>query len=264
MRHHSGELRNTNYELFIATLSLLSVLNIVLITFLREKVAGQVAFVMDGFFSVIFLADFAIRLLSADSKSKYFFRQFGWADLLGSLPLPQLKLLRLFRLLRVTRGLRAFGSRGMLRELLTDRAGSTLLSLLFLIILILEFGSMAMISVESRAANATIANAGDAIWYTFVTITTVGYGDTYPVTNAGRLIGFLIMSAGVALFGTLTGYLANLFLAPRSDANSKEEAQPVQAHSLEARLVDLKALLQEQKRVQAELEDKITEIEMAL
>ena len=71
-----------------------------------------------------------------------------------------------------------------------------------------------MVSVESRAPNGNIKTASDAIWYTYVTITTVGYGDTFPVTNLGRLIGMGIMTAGVALFGTLTGYLANAFLAP--------------------------------------------------
>ena len=48
-----------------------------------------------------------------------------------------------------------------------------------------------------------------------MTISTVGYGDQFPVTNAGRVMGSLIIVVGVGIFGTFTGYLANLFLAPR-------------------------------------------------
>ena len=48
-----------------------------------------------------------------------------------------------------------------------------------------------------------------------MTISTVGYGDQYPVTDAGRILGALIIVVGVGIFGTFTGYLANFFLAPR-------------------------------------------------
>jgi voltage-gated potassium channel Kch len=65
----------------------------------------------------------------------------------------------------------------------------------------------------------------DAIWYTYVTITTVGYGDRYPVTQTGRVLGLIIMTAGVGLFGTFTGYLANIFLAPPRK-KKEEQAQP--------------------------------------
>ena len=47
-----------------------------------------------------------------------------------------------------------------------------------------------------------------------MTITTAGYGDRYPVTNAGRAVAVLVMIAGVGLFGTLSGFLANSFLSP--------------------------------------------------
>ena len=60
--------------------------------------------------------------------------------------------------------------------------------------------------------------ASDALWYTIATISTVGYGDQYPVTNAGRIVGSMIIVVGVGIFGTFTGYLANLFLAPRKKA----------------------------------------------
>ena len=143
---------------------------------------------------------------------------FGWADLLASLPFQQVKILRVFRLVRVFRLLREYGVRNIARSLLQDRAGSALLILLLMGILVLEFGSLWILDVEQNAPGANITTASDALWYTIVTISTVGYGDRYPVTNEGRVIGSLIIIVGVGIFGTFTGYLANLFLAPSKKA----------------------------------------------
>jgi voltage-gated potassium channel len=263
MERHSEELKNTTYEIFIGALSTLSIINLVFIIVLPDTPVGQVALIMDGFMTVIFLVDFSYRLFTAESKSGYFFRQYGWADLLSSLPLPQFKLLRLFRIFRAGRLIRRFGARQVLRIFIEDRAQSALLSLLLLIMLVIEFGGMAMVSVESRAPNGNIKTASDAIWYTYVTITTVGYGETFPVTNLGRVIGIGIMTAGVALFGTLTGYLANVFLAP-----AKKKVPATQASGLDedarAKLAELKQLVEAQKKAQAALESKIAEIETLL
>ena len=210
----SNELKDTTYELFIAALSVLSIINLILYYLFSDPAVYGVAGIIDGFLSVIFLGDFLFRFFTANSKSRYFLRQFGWADLLASLPFPQVKILRLFRIIRAGRLMRIFGLRNMVREFLTNRAQSALLTLLFFIILVLEFGGMAMIAVERTSPEANIRTASDAVWYTYVTITTVGYGDRYPVTQTGRIMGLIIMTAGVGLFGTLTGYLANTFLAP--------------------------------------------------
>jgi voltage-gated potassium channel len=153
------------------------------------------------------------------------------------------------------------GARHMLREFLGNRAQSALLTLLFFIILVLEFGGMAMVAVESSSSEANIHTPFDAVWYTFVTITTVGYGDRYPVTTEGRLIGIVIMTAGVGLFGTLTGYLANAFLAP---PKRKEAQIAAGGDSPKAKLAQLKQLLNEQKQAQLALEAKINEIEALL
>jgi voltage-gated potassium channel len=128
--------------------------------------------------------------------------------------------------------------------LVKDRAGSALLTLLLMGILVLEFGSLAILRIEQYAAGANITTGSDAIWYVIVTISTVGYGDQYPVTNSGRLAGALIIIIGVGIFGTFTGYLANLFLSPPEPEATEPQAP---GDDGQQRIEHLKALVAEQR-----------------
>jgi len=215
MPRPATELKNTGYEIFIGMLSILSLVNLVLIyAFVPDENLQNILEAMNALLSGIFMLDFIFRLASAPSRSDYFVKQFGWADLLASIPLPQLKVLRVFRLLRVYRLLRELGLPTIWRGLVKDKAGSALYSLLTAGILVLEFGSLTMLRIEQYAPESNIKTASDALWYTIVTISTVGYGDRFPVTDTGRLMGALIIVVGVGIFGTFTGYLANFFLSP--------------------------------------------------
>jgi len=113
-------------------------------------------------------------------------------------------------------------------------------------ILVLQFGSLEMLNVESQSPDANIKTASDALWYTIVTISTVGYGDRYPVTNEGRLVGTLIIVIGVGIFGTFTGYLANLFLSPSKEEPAPEPIPPT-PDDPQARLEQLKLLMAQQQ-----------------
>jgi voltage-gated potassium channel len=250
---HGNELKNTGYEIFIAILSILSIVNIVLLYVIEDRNLDTVLYVMNVLFSVIFLADFTFRLLTADSKSRFFFREFGWADLLASLPFPQLRILRLFRVLRVVRLLRAYGAKNIARSLVKDRAGSALYVLLLMGILVLEFGSLAILRLEQRQPGANITTGSDAVWYVMVTISTVGYGDHFPVTNRGRLFGALIIVIGVGIFGTFTGYLANFFLSPAKKAAAPEPSEDVDVRSKVAELREL--IAQQQAQQQAAMDE---------
>ncbi|MCU0266443.1 MAG: ion transporter [Actinomycetia bacterium] len=239
-----GELGGTGYELFIGALSVLSLVNIVLVSLLRDEATQNVIYVMDAVLSVVFLIDFLVRLRRAPARGEYFLRQYGWADLLASLPFPQVKILRIFRLIRVSRLLRRYGVGNIGRSLLRDRAGSALLTLLLVGLLVLQFGSLAMLALERDAPDANITTASDALWYLVVTMSTVGYGDQFPVSNPGRQLGAVVIVVGVGIFGTLTGYLANLFLAPRNEPAAEAEATQDDARR---QLEDLKQLLRQQQ-----------------
>ena len=221
-RHHRGPPRvgDTGYEIFIGALSILSLVNLVLVWALRDPATQTVVRTVDLLLGIVFLADFGVRLRRAPSRWGSFLRQFGWADLLASLPLPQIKVLRVLRLVRVIRLLRRYGAANIGRRLASDRAGSALFTLLLIGVLVLEFGSLGMLRLEHAQPDANITTASDALWYTIVTMSTVGYGDTHPVGTPGRALGVGVIVVGVGIFGTLTGWLANFFLTPTARSPS--------------------------------------------
>jgi voltage-gated potassium channel len=258
------ELKNTSYELFIGALSVLSIVNLVLYYLIPDDNVSTVILIMDGLLSLIFMADFLYRLFTAESKSGYFFRQMGWADLLASLPLPQFKILRIFRIVRVYRLGKAYGGARMIKEFFSNRGASALLTLVFIMVLILEFGGLAILYVESKVPDANITSAADAVWYVYVTITTVGYGDQYPVSNTGRILGALIMTVGVGLFGTITAFLANIFIGPGGDEQPTPEAPSTDLAILSSQLEEIQSMLQAYEKTNIDLQAKIEGLEEAL
>jgi voltage-gated potassium channel len=261
--NNNQELKAIGYELFIGALSVLSIVNMVLLLFVRSESLEYVIYIMNAIMTPIFLGDFFYRFFTTESKSGYFFRNFGWADLLSSLPFPNFKILRLFRLWRVIRLFRKFGVRNLAHEFITHRAENALLTVVFLVLLVLQFGALAILRAELQSPDANIGSASDAVWWVFVTITTVGYGDRFPVTNTGRIIGIFVMIAGVGLFGTLSGFLANKFLTPPTP---KEEEPVVYAdpNDPKARIAELKQMLEAQEKATTDLRAKLEEIDQLL
>jgi voltage-gated potassium channel Kch len=90
----------------------------------------------------------------------------------------------------------------------------------------MEVSSIAMLNAENGAPNANIKTASDALWWGYVTIATVGYGDKYPVTNQGRIVGLFVMTAGVGLFSVLTSFLADWFRRPRQVRRERRVLRP--------------------------------------
>ena len=255
------ELKSTGYELFILLLSLVSVFNLLIdwvnmVYPISELTLGVIR-IINAIVTIFFLYDFSYRLFTAPSKSFYFFKNWGWADLLACVP--QLRIFRLFRVFRAVRLLRIFGVKNMVREIVNNRAGIALYITIFSIIVIAEVVGIFLLKAESRAVNANITTSADAVWWTFVTMTTVGYGDRFPVTPQGRTMAVFVMLSGVALIGVLASFLANFFLAP-----PKKQEVVYAATDPRAKLAELNALLAEQQAAQALLAEKIAELEAML
>ncbi len=162
---------------------------------------------------MVFLADFFWRLYRAPDKKA--FMKWGWIDFLASIPVVnELRWARLIRVLRILRILRAFRSGKTLISYVFHRKGQSALSIGLLTgCLALFSGAVLILEVEASHPDANILNANDAIWWSMVTVTTVGYGDFYPVTLEGRIIASALMVVGIGLFGTLSGAMASILLS---------------------------------------------------
>jgi Ion transport protein len=207
------------WEIFVLGCALLSILNLVLAFVIQSPDLTQVVTVMDGLLVIVFAIDFVRRLRVATDDRAYFVQGRGWLDLISTVP--ALRIARILRILRVMRIVRRTG--GLERALtifFKNRATGGLLLVVLIAILVLEFGSLAVLWAERPDPAANITTAGDSLWYVIVTMSTVGYGDQYPVTEMGRMFGVIVIVVGVGVFGTLTGFLANAFLSP---ADSVEE-----------------------------------------
>jgi len=147
------------------------------------------------------------------------------------------RFLTLARLARLVRVIKAGGRQLTLLARQLGQVG------IVLVIIILTCAYVAY-SAE-RATNPLFNSFGTSVWWAIVTITTVGYGDVYPITPAGRITGVVLMFAGVALIGVLAGTLASFFgfgtETPTEPAPEPSPASPVGSsrEDLEARLADL-------------------------
>jgi voltage-gated potassium channel len=176
---------------------------------------------VDAAICVVFLTDFVVSFIRAPRKLD--FLRWGWIDLLSSIPtLDSLRWGRLAKILRILRVLRAVRSVKVIAQGLNRHRTSTSLAILVLTSLTLVLTSSLLILELETTPDATIRTPQDALWWSFSTIATVGYGDRYPVTSAGRILGVVLMTAGVGVFGTVTAAVgAWLMRAPESSSDGE-------------------------------------------
>jgi voltage-gated potassium channel len=217
------------YNIFILVLTVLSLAVMAVMLLPISDATRQLLSVYDNLICVIFLIDFFLNWRSAPHKSEYFLRQGGWLDLLGSIPSfgltrygGLLRLARLGRFARILRLLRGENKKALVKDVLENRSRYALFITILLTILVLTVASTLVLQFESQSPEAKIITGGDALWYALVTITTVGYGDYYPITSAGRITAMFIMFAGVGIIGALASILASLLVGGSSPA--EEEA----------------------------------------
>lgn len=211
------------YQIFILILSVFALISLGLLSTVGfEPSTREILGYVDNAVCALFFADFLYCLATAENRWKYF-RTWGWIDLLSSIPMVDVsrwgRLSRVFRIFRVLRGFRA--TKILATLALERRAHNTILAASLVALLLLTFSSMAILQFES-VPEANIKTAEDAVWWAMTTITTVGYGDKFPVTTEGRMVAMFLMCAGVGLFGVLSGFLASWFLAPSSGVASTE------------------------------------------
>jgi voltage-gated potassium channel len=206
---------DTPYQLFMLVLCALALLILAVGALFRwSESTGVILTYADTAVCGLFFIDFLVCLYRAPKKWRYL-GTWGWIDLLSSVPsIDVLRWGRSARLLRILRVLRGVKSARVLAQFAAGRrAESALLASLLLSLLLVVCCSIAVLEFEVPAGG-NIASAQDAMWWAVTTITTVGYGDRYPITAEGRLVAVFLMAAGVGLFGMMSGLVASWFLSP--------------------------------------------------
>ena len=200
------------FNIIILVLSLYVLISLIVTTFfvLSDEVTVLLNYV-DNLICIIFLVDFAIRFKKANNK--LVFMKWGWIDLISSIPyIDFLRAGRVLRLIRLIRVFRAFKATKLIFEHINrNKKQSALTSVALISFLMVIFSSIAILQFE-KDINSNIKTAEDAIWWSYVTITTVGYGDKFPITTEGRIIGAVLMTMGVGIFGTFTALVSSWFI----------------------------------------------------
>lgn len=134
------------------------------------------------------------------------FFTYGWLDLLSSIPvIYEFRYIRIFRVFRVLRIIKSLNI--LYKFIKTNKRASLYGLIVFSSTIILILSSTLVLYLEQDVGN--IKTAEDALWWSYITITTVGYGDLYPVTNEGRLAASVLILNGIAIFGALVSYMTS-------------------------------------------------------
>lgn len=175
----------------------------------------------------IFAADYLVRLSLAKRRGSWFFRHLVDFSVIVLPMLRPLRLLRLVTVLNVANRHATVTLRGRVATYVVGAAA--LLSFV---------AALAVLDAERGGIESTIQSFGDAWWWAITTMTTVGYGDRFPITTTGRFVAVGLMIGGIALLGTVTATLASwLSDRVRSDTEATSEVL-VELRELRALLED--------------------------
>ena len=229
-RHHGN-----SYEIFILVVTVLSLLVMEALLLPLDQATIDALNFWDNLICFIFLFDFAYNITGSHPRRQYFLHERGWLDLLGSIPslglfryAALLRLARLSRLARIARLLGGQNQKALVQDVVQNRGQYALFLTTLLALVVMSVSSVLILQFESRSPDANIKSGGDALWWALVTITTVGYGDFYPVTTLGRITAAFVMMSGVGIIGALASILASLLLAPvpaTDEAETEAEGQ---------------------------------------
>jgi voltage-gated potassium channel len=258
-------LRNINaiqpFQLAMMVLSLVSVVLVLTIAFAQlDKETHRLLLMIDTGICVIFLSQFFWGVIKARDK-KYFIRH-HWIDFIASIPaIEALRIARVFQILRVIRLISM--SRSILLPLLKQRRQTTLASLLLAMVLILTLSSVVILLVESGHPGANIHTAEQALWWALVTISTVGYGDYFPTTTLGHVIGALVIVSGVSFFGVISGYMASVFITPEDNERHEAHQENIKSE-LDQALARMEENQQKMEQNQTQMLAEIASLRQAL
>lgn len=224
-----GDISSRAYDLLMTTAIIVGIIP------LTQKGNNIYAMTIDIIVSVLFLVDYIARVYTADYKMgyqnykayiAYIFTPLAIFDLLSIIPVIYIfvpvsafiSLLRLFRVFRILKLVRYSKTMIIIRNVIR-KVKSQLIAVLFLIIIYILVAAMLIFQLEPNLFN----NFFDALYWATISITTIGYGDIYPVTTIGRLITMVSALVGMAVIALPTGIITAAYMAEITKKKSKYE-----------------------------------------
>ena len=178
---------------------------------------------------IIFTVEYLLRLYVADQKSSFIFSFFGLVDLLAILPfyistgvdLRSVRAIRLFRLFRILKVVRYSAAiRRFHRALLIAKEEIVLFALVAALLLYLS--AVRIFYFENEAQPEEFSSVFHSLWWSVCTLTTVGYGDVYPVTIGGRVFTFVVLATGLGIISVPAGLVASALSKAREMEDDEE------------------------------------------
>lgn len=218
------------FDYTIQTLIVLSLVSFTLETIPQYSQKWSTEFnIFESFVITVFTAEYLLRILVSHRKTKYIFSFYGIIDLLAILPfyiatnvdLRTIRLFRLFRLLRLLKLARYNDALlRMKKAIILAKDELVIFSVLTLILLYLS--AVGIYYFENEVQPDKFSSIVDSLWWSVATLTTVGYGDVYPVTTGGRLFTFFVLMIGLGIVAVPAGIFASAFSAARKESTESE------------------------------------------
>ena len=209
--------RSRYFSLFIQALILVSIITFSLETIPDLKPQTRTILQSIELFSVIvFTAEYVLRIYVADDKPKFIFSLFGIIDFLAIIPfylsfgvdlrsLRALRFLRLFRVLKLVRYNKAMNH--FTKAIKT--AKEEIFLFIFITLILIYFSAVGIYYFENAAQPEHFSSIFDSLWWAIITLTTVGYGDVYPITIGGKVFTFFILMIGLGIVAIPTGIISS-------------------------------------------------------
>lgn len=243
------------FDIFIIILIILTLFSVIAETFNIPVFLQNIISVFEKVSVVIFTIEYILRIWTADllhpelspmrSRFKYLLSFMAIIDLLAILPfylpffikidLRALRALRVIRLLRIFKINRYTTALNTMAQVFKNKASQPISSML-VVGLLMIIASVIMYNIESSAQPDKFSNAFDALWWAIATLTTVGYGDVYPVTIAGKVLSIIIAILGIGMVAVPTGIITAGFsevLDKKKSDDGEKNYCPYCGHKIE-------------------------------
>ena len=237
-----GDRASKVFDLSIIALIIINVVLVIADTFTLPENVREIFSITETISVIVFTIEYILRLWTSDllfsnsgkikARFKYIFSFMALIDLFSILPfyipfiipldlriLRTLRIIRLFRLFKVNRYTHALS---LIGDVFKKKA-SQLFSSVFVVMLLMIITSVLMYNIENAAQPDKFENAFSSLWWSIATLTTVGYGDIYPITIAGKVLSGIIAFLGIGLVAVPTGIISAGFMEQIGEGKEKQD-----------------------------------------